>query len=266
MSFISKLQWDLERFGLTPRQVAHNIVHSRELPAPFMLNSIPKSGTHLLERIFSLHPDVRRKLVRKLFHKNLDRYGGFERQANSLRGGQYLLCHLPWDLGIGRALDGKGMKSVLIVRDPRAIFASEAHYIIRNEHHEHHHMVPSGKFEDALDFCLAYRQANEDPTYIDTALRFKGWLSHPGTIITKYETLVAGTRDARIAEIGRLFGHFGLRYDDRLLEAILDRSVFSTSLTFRKADPYSWKRELPQGWAEKITTLMPTFRDFGYEV
>lgn len=266
MSALTKLKWDLARFGLTPGQIVHNIVHRDELPAPFMLNSIPKSGTHLMERIFSLHPDVHRKLVRKLFHKNLERHGGFAHQAEALRRGQYLLCHFPWDPEIAETLDRLGMKSVLIVRDPRAIFASEAHYILRNKKHEYHDKVAGGTFEDALDFCLKYRLANEDPSYIDTARRFKGWLAHPSTIITKYEQLVAGSQEARMAEIARLFAHFGLRNDDTLVRSILDQSIFSTSLTFRKADPYGWKRELSPEWIEKVTELMPTFSDFGYEV
>ena len=61
---LTRAWWDLQRFGLTPDKLPRR-VHNPQAPPVFLI-SIPKSGTHLLERALCLHPLLYRRLERTL--------------------------------------------------------------------------------------------------------------------------------------------------------------------------------------------------------
>ena len=57
---VRRLAWDLRRFGLTPRALGWRLCPG-ERPRILCL-SIPKAGTHLLERVLCLHPGLYRAI------------------------------------------------------------------------------------------------------------------------------------------------------------------------------------------------------------
>ena len=62
---LSKTWWDLKRFGMTPDKIWRRRGRP-DLPKIFCV-SVPKSGTHLLERVLCLHPRLYRKFMSTLF-------------------------------------------------------------------------------------------------------------------------------------------------------------------------------------------------------
>ncbi len=92
--WIRRWVWDLERFGLTPRKWAARRQRA-QLPRVTVV-SIPKAGTHLVERALCLHPQLYRPLLPTLGPRNVERFGGLGRIVEGLGPGAVLISHLPY--------------------------------------------------------------------------------------------------------------------------------------------------------------------------
>ena len=73
-AWVSRQAWTLERFGLSPGKLPKRL-SDQGAPRVFCV-SIPKSGTHLLERALCLHPALYRKLVPTISGANVAKFGG----------------------------------------------------------------------------------------------------------------------------------------------------------------------------------------------
>ena len=60
-----------------PNKLYHRQFSKTKLPIIFS-NSVPKAGTHLVERLLCLHPNYYRKILPTLNEQNLSKYGNFE--------------------------------------------------------------------------------------------------------------------------------------------------------------------------------------------
>src|SRR5688572_2400184 len=111
--------WTLQRFGMTPGKLRHR-AFDRSAPTVFC-DSIPKAGTHLLERALCLHPRLYRKVRPTVGDGNVVRWHGLDGVLDGLRPGQVVVSHLSFQPGYPRVLDAHGVASVFLVRDPRDI-------------------------------------------------------------------------------------------------------------------------------------------------
>src|SRR6266542_3538406 len=130
---VSKALWDVRRFGLTPSKLVRR-VHDPGAPRVFCV-SIPKAGTHLLERALCLHPELYRKLIPTVIPRNVERWGGMEGLARRIRPGQVVVSHIKWDPAHPRVLQAAGVHTVFLVRDPRDIVVSYTHYATSDKDH-----------------------------------------------------------------------------------------------------------------------------------
>src|SRR3954468_24326538 len=93
-AWVKRNWWTLQRFGLSPTKAPRRVLNRTE-PRVFV-DSVPKSGTHLLERALCLHPRLYRALVPTLHEANMRDRGGFEAIVGRLRPGQILVAHLDY--------------------------------------------------------------------------------------------------------------------------------------------------------------------------
>ena len=180
---------------------------------PILVNSVPKAGTHLLTSLLDRFPRV-------LFsgeHRSLDQFkpGGrtssaeadwmqVRRWLRSQRKGQYRTAHFPAADPVFTALEEFDFASLFVVRDPRDIVVSYAHYVTglkRHFLHEHYTRVLRTP-EDRLMASIVGVPGSAGipllPSIGSVLASFAGWLHHPGTLVLKFEDLVgaAGGGDA----------------------------------------------------------------------
>ena len=144
--------WTLERFGLSPAKLGRRLT-THDGPRVFCI-TVPKAGTHLLERALCLHPALARKLLPTVRSNNVARLGGLEGIARGLRPGQVAMSHLHHTPDHAEILSREGLVTIFLIRDPRDIVVSEAVYLAHGDRrHRLHPMFASQP--DAKDRILA---------------------------------------------------------------------------------------------------------------
>ena len=212
-----------------------------------IINSIPKSGTHLLLQLI-------------LGYKNTSRYRWIykEDDINGIKPGEVILAHLDFSRKAQKLMRNKNIKMIFVYRDLRDISVSLLHFIIRNQYN--HPMNPyimktsPSNERRLLTIIKGERQVpfNRYSPFvvppIDYYARKKSqWLTDRNVCNVSFEQLRKSERSLdkslrRIIEY--LHGH---PYDDKSLPAILNRMKknvnHAKSDTFRKGQIGDWKHE-----------------------
>ncbi|MBI5308682.1 MAG: sulfotransferase domain-containing protein, partial [Planctomycetes bacterium] len=110
--------------GLAPSQLLGRFVGPKVL-----LNSIPKAGTHLLERALDQFP-----LIRNAGQKTLMAPQELEnhilQKILSIKKGQFLNAHLQAHPLLLQKLSESDIKILLMIRDPRDVALSRVKYVV----------------------------------------------------------------------------------------------------------------------------------------
>src|SRR2546427_9474244 len=223
---VGRRWWTLERFGFTPAKLARRAAPGKG-PKVFCV-SVPKAGTHLLERALCLHPQLYRKLLPTIRSNNLERHGGIERVVARLKPGQLAMSHLHFDPTADELFGRSGVGSVFLIRDPRDMVVSEAFYLVSGDtrHRLHRMFAEQATMKDRIMLLL-----RGDPEHGVVATgrkleRYAGWLDSQALVV-RFEDLVGaaggGDDDARTLALRAVFEHLGLASDDELVAGIGDR-------------------------------------------
>ena len=186
------------------------------LPAPpILVNSVPKAGTHLLTSLLDRFP----KVMFSGEHRTLNQFKSdgqgptstteadwdqVRRWLRSQRKGQYCTTHFPAAEPVFAALEEFQFASFFVVRDPRDIVVSHAHYVTGLERHflhKHYTRVLRTPEDRLMASIVGVPESAGKPLLpsIGSRLaRYAGWLHHPRTLVLKFEDLVgaAGGGDA----------------------------------------------------------------------
>jgi hypothetical protein len=232
--------WTAERFGVTPRKLVARVTRAG-LPKVLCV-SLPKAGTHLVERAVCLHPSMHRRILPTLNPEN----GGQEGLAGvlaRLRAGQVVLAHLPFDPVYPPLLEGEGVRVLFAVRDPRDIAVSLAHYIEgRGDHPLHfvHRARPDERSRIELAILGDPEVRPSAPSLESLASGFAGWLES-GALVVRFEELIGarggGARGAQERAVGDIYSYLGLEPTDR----VADRLFSTASPTFRAGQIGQWR-------------------------
>ncbi|EEX13548.1 hypothetical protein CSE45_5454 [Citreicella sp. SE45] len=220
---------------------------------PIIVNSLPKSGTHMLMQIAQALPGTRY-------------FGSFIAQTPSLTlrmrspaeiagrikrivPGEVLGTHLYHHPETARALDEVNALHLFIYRDPRDVLLSETHYLTSmsrwHKMHKTFAAIPDG--EERLRLAIT---GNGTETYPDARERigaYMGWISDPSCIALSYETL--NDPQALPAEIDRITAAFvdrGGRIEDpeAMRRSLIEAIAPEKSHTFNKGGIARWKKEM----------------------
>ncbi len=207
--------------------------------------SLPKAGTHLLERAICLHPKLYRKILPTVSPANIDRWGGFDGLLARLRPGQVVVSHLHFQAPYVEELTRHGVRSIFLLRDPRAIVVSQSHYVVERSDHRLHEAFVGLTEPERLRLAITGDPRIDMPSIGDRLASFSGWLDS-GALAVRFEDLVgpAGGGDAatQAATVSAIYGHLGLAEDDDLLRSVCERLFSSSSPTFRKGSIEGWRR------------------------
>jgi len=268
-TWVARQRWTLERFGLSPAKLPRR-AGGGGTPRVFCV-SIPKSGTHLLERALCLHPALYRKLVPTVSGENLERLGGLERLAGRMRPGQVVVSHLRHSDEAERTLARAGVRGLFMIRHPRDILVSQIHYATSRADHRTHDLFASLPDERArLRAAIVGDPGRGLPSIAQRLGYFRGWLSS-GFLVVRFEDLVgaAGGGDTeRQRDLLRgIFEHAGVDASGPVLDHVARRLFSSDSPTFRSGQVGSSEQFFD---AELDELLRSTVGDgalpYGYEL
>jgi hypothetical protein len=224
---------------------------------------VPKAGTHLLERLLCLHPDLYRKVVPTLNPGNIERWGGLDRALGRLKQGQILVSHLPYEPAFASTLSDADALSLFMVRDPRANLISSLHYIAAETDHRWHDLLMAQP--DFQSRAILYLRGDDEAGLIPFAsrlLRYAGWFDTEALTV-RFEDLVE--EDLRAESIRSVFTYLGVPTDADLIGSIDQQLVSPVSPTFRKGTSGGWRNEFDAEIEAEFDRTCPGLLDaFGY--
>ncbi|MCW8828151.1 MAG: sulfotransferase domain-containing protein [Gammaproteobacteria bacterium] len=263
--------------------------------AKIFINSMPKSGTNLVSRLFNIsgyhyaklgvaptlligrHYLLRQVLRRSFFSRNpvivgLDvqmpvRREWLERKFNSVKDGFYVTGHANYSQGIKNILDTAGFKTVLVIRDPCDVIVSYAHYVAGTQSHFLHEAFKEMSLFDRVRFSLdGGRLSGLDVEAFPVMLsRIDGWMKQRNVYVLKFENIVGekggGSDELQAAELANLGDFCGVNFD---VDIVRDQ-LFGVSKTFRKGQIGSALQELPADLIAEVNQKLKFYiNEWGY--
>ena len=208
---LARQLWTAQRFGLTPRKLAGRAARAG-VPRVLVV-SLPKAGTHLVERAVCLHPRLYRQFRRTLNPENVGPEG-LDGVLRTLRPGQVALAHLPFDPAYASLLEG--VRTLFVVRDPRDIAVSLAHYIeSRGDHPLHFAYGERPDERSRIELAiLGDAEARPPAPSLESLLAgFAGWLES-GALVVRFEDLIGarggGDDDAQARTLREIYDYLGV--------------------------------------------------------
>ncbi|MCC6494490.1 MAG: sulfotransferase domain-containing protein [Pirellulales bacterium] len=221
---------------------------------PVLANSLPKSGTHLLDQIVEALPDCRNYGA---FLSSMTSSFRFTRRTSAqscrfLHGsapGEIVRAHLFYDEQVEAALDQLRFVHFFIYRDPRDVVLSETHYYrsINRWHRLHPYFRDAPSLDHAIMLAI---QGVDDPRgriyYPHVGVRFQHyqrWISHPAVCAVRFEELTSADRQHAVL---RMIRHYLDRSAapadaEALCRRALDNITPEKSHTFRQGKRGGWR-------------------------
>jgi hypothetical protein len=259
--------WTLERFGLTPSKLSRRIANAG---APSVLCvSIPKAGTHLLERALCLHPRLYRKLLPTLSNSSLQRWGGLDGLLAKVRPGQVIASHLRFDAAFPDVLDRRHVPVVFLVRDPRDLVISQVNYVARRSDHRFNPLFAQrAGFHERLELAIAGDPEHRLRSVGQRLEVYAGWL-RSNALVVRFEDLVGpgggGDADRQAETVRAIYSHIQLPIGDAFVTKVCGRLFSPDSPTFRKGTIGQWRDLFDDELAELFErTAGDMMRAYGY--
>ena len=260
----------LKKVRVTVHGVRPSALLGRVRGPRVLLNSIPKSGTHLLERALEHLPPLRNAGRRTLLAPKgvnasvLAVVGGISR-------GQFLNGHIPFYPELDHVVRSKGIRMLLMTRDPRDVAVSLCKYLqkIDQTHRSHPYMAALANDEARLTAAIEGVPGVVEPTGT-VFRRYLPWAECDYCLLCRFEDLVGaqggGSDDKQretLAQIGE-FLEIPLAPGDANRIAA---QIFSTkSSTFNKGKIQAWRSVFtPEQAAQFASDNADILRRCGYE-
>jgi hypothetical protein len=247
---------------------------ARREPRRVLANSVPKAGTHLLQRCLLALPG----LVDGSTHVDISQaHEEIRGRLAALPPGGVATGHLIHEAPYVDLVQASGVAHLLIVRDPRDVVVSYAEYAARAEHHYLHAYFRA--LEPAARLMAVIEGVPGDVPWDQVALRdigaafrqFTSWRAQPGLLLVRFEDLVgaAGGGDARVqaGTITAIAAHVGLgALDDQTLSNVAQATFDPGSPTFRRGGIGEWRERFsPAHVAALHEVAADVLIDLGYQ-
>jgi sulfotransferase 6B1 len=232
-----------------------------------LITSIPKSGTHLLEKVFAefLNYEKFGDGINRLYSINSEgRFSETKKRLSWLPRSAFISSHMFFDDELYQVIINKNIKVILSVRDPRDLVLSAANYI-KEEAHPYSPHFRGTSLEEVINQVII---GIDGPLYVhkpkklkspifkdykhnlqggifETCQRFLRWEGVGQALRINFEDLVGskggGCDEKQKETILRISEFCSVQLLDIDLDNIKN-NLFGESSTFRKGQIGSWKK------------------------
>lgn len=222
---------------------------------PVFVNSIPKSGTHLLTQIAeglasnddwgTFLASTPSRTMREIPAVRL------RRKLQQLAPGETARGHLFWHPLLANQFDVGGIVSYFIYRDPRDVALSEAQYLrSMNRFHRMHRVFKDLSPDEALLLSINGwpDAASQDVYFPNIGIRYRrylGWRSHAATLAIRFEDLRG--EDSHMW-IRRIVGHYVAASGHN--ESDADGMVSSATNAINPSKSHTYRQGRVGGWRD----------------
>ncbi|MFC4077957.1 glycosyltransferase [Salinithrix halophila] len=222
----------------------------KPLPKVF-INSVPKSGTHLMLQIILGIPGMMQHHTPWHYPSNLE-------GLNKILPGQVGMGHFPYKPSYSQVLKELGFKVIFISRDPRDVAVSLAHFTMKKspifgpkQHHPlYPYLIQQKTHEERLMTIIKGTPPSSPhrwPNIFQYTYQQYNWLNAPDVCHIKFEDLIQpSSQKLTVMKIIRFLSSDleGLRLSaEELAQKMIGNIQSETSETFRKGKIGGWRAE-----------------------
>ncbi|HZK51927.1 MAG TPA: sulfotransferase domain-containing protein [Actinomycetota bacterium] len=259
-------------------------------PGPRVLaTSMPKAGTHLLSSLLKNFPKLmfsgRHYALRNFRIESSQSsedapvafdWGRVERMLGSVNKGQFLTAHFPPHPQLVAILDKLDFKVVNILRDPRDVVVSSAHYLAQLERHflydrmKNDFPTAEARITAVITGLPPDEQGRGLPSVSQRIARYRQWLVREDTYTCRFERLVGargdGSDEDQLNEIEAIGHHIGRPLTSEAATSLAQRTWSVKSSTFRKGVIGDWRNHFTEQHKSIFKELAgPQLIELGYE-
>lgn len=226
--------------GLAPSQLLGRFVGPKVL-----LNSIPKAGTHLLERALDPFPLIRNSGQKTLMApKELDNH--ILQKVLSVKRGQFLNAHLPAHPLLLQKLSESDIKVLFMIRDPRDVAVSRVKYAVNIDRTHKTTKYLAGLKDDNERIEASIRGVPGILLPVHEIFeQFSPWLEHRNVMVCRFEDLVGerggGDKNKQIQLVKNLIIFLEVEVEEKKIEYIAGKIFSPKSSTFNKGTIGGWR-------------------------
>ncbi|MGM0875480.1 MAG: sulfotransferase domain-containing protein [Bacillota bacterium] len=211
----------------------------------FLINTVPKSGTHLMLQLVLGIPGVQFKGA--VSHENIH-------VLRTMLPNEWAFSHLVYSNGMHQFLQKNGIKQIFIYRDFRDTVVSAAHFIANKSYnnpiHHFYDRYLDRRFEDLVSHLI---EGIQHPSYSYPGIyhQFRPlfpWREAPGILALRYEDLVRNQESRYNAckkILDYLYGNtMNENMKNHVINLMMQNAKPEESATFRKGSIGDWKTGL----------------------
>lgn len=259
-----------KKIGVTLRNLSPANLTRKKSLYPVLLNSIPKAGTHMLEEMLEVVPELSfagKKTISCWESADAKTLASITR----MRRGYFSLAHLPALPEVVCAVEEANAKVIFLIRDPRDVVLSFSNYVLHiDKTHMAHNYLAS--FDTEEEVIQAVIEGNKPGVANLKVLleKFSGWEGLPFVLICKYEDFLSpsrgGDKKRQEAAIRRILQHIEVHPEESLISSMLDRLSSESSSTFNQGGARRWVGKFTETHKQSIKSLAGEWLiHYGYE-
>jgi hypothetical protein len=222
-----------------------------------IINSVPKSGTNLVQEILHQFPRLRGRVM-KTITSEMSEDALLDKIA-SIRRGEVMPAHIFFDEKISRLMCERNIKMIFVVRDFRDAMLSHINYIDQIDiSHPHHRVFSELKnMDEKIDACLLGVK-DKFQSWPNLVRGFRGWVNSKNVMLVHFEDLIGeyggGSKEAQRAVVLEMAEFLGLKLPD--VQKVIQNMYNKNGLTFNAPEIGKWKRKFNQHQIERINSFL----------
>lgn len=274
------------------------------IPHRILVNSLPKSGTNMVQKCLELAgiPYSGRSVAASSNFGRLALIKMLIRQARPnevpvpigleipisvsakwlkdyLQSAQgYVSGHAAFSPYYSHLLESAGYRTIQVVRNPCAVLASWANYVVEPSYYwqEAHIFLSKLSSRERVRFMLNGGDLNGGSQYYGDFKQVwqhvQGWVASDQVLTVRYEDLVGdqggGSQETQIETIGKIFSFIGMSLSEMQIEEIAG-SLYGGTHTFRQGSIDGWMEVVDHELEGEVFSALGEFssiRALGYSI